>query len=231
MFWNVTQSLMEGFGKTLEIFLLTLLFALPLGLIIAFGSMSRFRPIKFLSKGLVWVVRGTPLMLQLIVIFYGPGLIGAWAENMDSTNAFVQWLATWECFDRFTAVIVSFVINYACYFSEIYRGGIESIPKGQYEAGQVLGMTKTQVFFKVVLLQVIKRIIPPMSNEIITLVKDTSLARTISVYEIIWNSEIFIRTDGLLWPLFYTGLFYLIFNGLLTVIFGKIEKKLSYFKS
>lgn len=231
MFWNVTQSLMEGFGKTLEIFILTLLFALPLGLIIAFGSMSRFRPIKFLSKGLVWVVRGTPLMLQLIVIFYGPGLIGAWAENMDSTNAFVQWLATWECFDRFTAVIVSFVINYACYFSEIYRGGIESIPKGQYEAGQVLGMTKTQVFFKVVLLQVIKRIIPPMSNEIITLVKDTSLARTISVYEIIWNSEIFIRTDGLLWPLFYTGLFYLIFNGLLTVVFGKIEKKLSYFKS
>lgn len=231
MFWNVTQSLMEGFGKTLEIFALTLLFALPLGLIIAFGSMSKWKPVKVLSKGLVWVIRGTPLMLQLIVIFYGPGLIGAWAENMNSDNAFIQWLATWECFDRFTAVIVSFVINYACYFSEIYRGGIESIPKGQYEAGQVLGMTKTQVFFKVVLLQVIKRIIPPMSNEIITLVKDTSLARTISVYEVIWNSEIFIRTDGLLWPLFYTGLFYLIFNGLLTVIFGKIEKKLSYFKA
>ncbi len=231
MFWNVTQSLMEGFGKTLEIFALTLLFALPLGLVIAFGSMSRWKPVKMLSKGLVWVIRGTPLMLQLIVIFYGPGLIGSWATEMDSTNPFIQWLATWECFDRFTAVIVSFVINYACYFSEIYRGGIESIPKGQYEAGQVLGMTKTQVFFKVVLLQVIKRIIPPMSNEIITLVKDTSLARTISVYEVIWNSEIFIRTDGLLWPLFYTGLFYLVFNGLLTVIFGKIEKKLSYFKA
>ncbi len=231
MFWNVTQSLMEGFGKTLEIFALTLLFALPLGLVIAFGSMSKFKPLKVVSKGLVWVIRGTPLMLQLIVIFYGPGLIGAWASEMESTNAFIQWLATWECFDRFTAVIVSFVINYACYFSEIYRGGIESIPKGQYEAGQVLGMTKTQVFFKVVLLQVIKRIIPPMSNEIITLVKDTSLARTISVYEVIWNSEIFIRTDGLLWPLFYTGLFYLVFNGLLTVIFGKIEKKLSYFKA
>ena len=222
---------MEGFGKTLEIFALTLLFALPLGLVIAFGSMSRWKPLKMLSKGLVWVIRGTPLMLQLIVIFYGPGLIGSWATEMDSTNPFIQWLATWECFDRFTAVIVSFVINYACYFSEIYRGGIESIPKGQYEAGQVLGMTKTQVFFKVVLLQVIKRIIPPMSNEIITLVKDTSLARTISVYEVIWNSEIFIRTDGLLWPLFYTGLFYLVFNGLLTVVFGKIEKKLSYFKS
>lgn len=231
MFWNVTQSLFEGFSKTLEIFILTLVFALPLGLIIAFGSMSKFKPIKLLSKGLVWVIRGTPLMLQLIVIFYGPGLIGSWASEMESTNAFVQWLATWECFDRFTAVIVSFVINYACYFSEIYRGGIESIPKGQYEAGQVLGMTKTQTFFKVILLQTIKRIIPPMSNEIITLVKDTSLARTISVYEIIWSGETFIRTDGLLWPLFYTGLFYLIFNGLLTVIFGKIEKKLSYFKA
>ncbi|MBQ7296349.1 MAG: amino acid ABC transporter permease [Clostridia bacterium] len=231
MFWNVTQSLMEGFGKTLEIFILTLLFALPLGLVIAFGSMSKWKPLKAVSKGLVWVIRGTPLMLQLIVIFYGPGLIGAWASQLESTNSLIQWLATWECFDRFTAVIVSFVINYACYFSEIYRGGIESIPKGQYEAGQVLGMTKSQTFFKVVLLQVIKRIIPPMSNEIITLVKDTSLARTISVYEVIWNSEIFIRTDGLLWPLFYTGLFYLIFNGLLTVVFGRIEKKLSYFKA
>lgn len=231
MFWNVTQSLLEGFSKTLEIFILTLVFALPLGLVIAFGSMSKFKPLKYLSKGLVWVIRGTPLMLQLIVIFYGPGLVGSWASEMDSTNAFVQWLATWECFDRFTAVIVSFVINYACYFSEIYRGGIESIPKGQYEAGQVLGMTKTQTFFKVVLLQTIKRIIPPMSNEIITLVKDTSLARTISVYEIIWSGEVFIKTDGLLWPLFYTGLFYLIFNGVLTVVFGKIEKKLSYFKA
>ena len=231
MFWNVTQSLMEGFGKTLEIFALTLLYALPLGLVIAFGSMSKWKPLKLVSKGLVWVIRGPPLMLQLIVIFYGPGLIGSWASQLESTNPLIQWLATWECFDRFTAVIVSFVINYACYFSEIYRGGIESIPKGQYEAGQVLGMTKSQTFFKVVLLQVIKRIIPPMSNEIITLVKDTSLARTISVYEVIWNSEIFIRTDGLLWPLFYTGLFYLIFNGLLTVVFGRIEKKLSYFKA
>lgn len=231
MFWNVTQSLFEGFSKTLEIFVLTLVFALPLGLVIAFGSMSKFKPLKYFSKGLVWVIRGTPLMLQLIVIFYGPGLVGSWASALDSSNAFVQWLATWECFDRFTAVIVSFVINYACYFSEIYRGGIESVPKGQYEAGQVLGMTKTQTFFKVVLLQTIKRIIPPMSNEIITLVKDTSLARTISVYEVIWSGESFIRTEGLLWPLFYTGFFYLIFNGLLTVVFGKIEKKLSYFKA
>ena len=231
MLATVTQSLLIGFGKTLEIFAMTLLFALPLGLIIAFGSMSRFRLIKTLSKTLVWVIRGTPLMLQLIVIFYGPGLIGSWAESLHSDNALIQWLATWECFDRTVAVIVSFVINYACYFSEIYRGGIESIPKGQYEAGQVLGMTKTQVFFKVVLLQVIKRIIPPMSNEIITLVKDTSLARTISVYEIIWKGEAFIKSDGLLWPLFYTGIFYLLFNGILTVVFGKLEKKLDYFKS
>ena len=231
MLWTVTQSLLIGFGKTLEIFAMTLLFALPLGLIIAFGSMSRVRLINTLSKTLVWVIRGTPLMLQLIVIFYGPGLIGSWAAEINSDNALIQWLATWECFDRTTAVIVSFVINYACYFSEIYRGGIESIPKGQYEAGQVLGMTKTQVFFKVVLLQVIKRIIPPMSNEIITLVKDTSLARTISVYEIIWKGEAFIKSDGLLWPLLYTGLFYLLFNGILTVLFSKIEKKLDYFKS
>lgn len=244
MLWSVTMSLLEGFGKTLEIFLLTLVLALPLGLIIAFGSMSKFKPVKFLSKTLVWVIRGTPLMLQLIVIFYGPGLIGSWAEDFVADTAFEQWLCSfdwfngiiawlskWECFDRFVAVIISFVLNYACYFSEIYRGGIESIPKGQYEAGQVLGMTKTQVFFKVILLQVIKRIIPPMSNEIITLVKDTSLARTISVYEIIWNGQAFIKSDGLLWPLFYTGLFYLLFNGLLTVIFGKLEKKLDYFKS
>ena len=170
-FWEVTLSLFKGFGTTLEIFLLTLLFSLPLGLVIAFGSMSRFSPVKYLSKFLVWVIRGTPLMLQIIVIFYGPGLIAGWAEGLGSTNAIVQWMTTWEGFDRFPAVIISFVINYACYFSEIYRGGIESIPKGQYEAGQVLGMTRRQTFFRVVLLQVIKRIIPPMSNEIITLVK------------------------------------------------------------
>ncbi len=228
--WTVTLSLLKGFGTTLEIFALTLLFSLPLGLVIAFGSMSKFSPIKYLSKLLVWVIRGTPLMLQIIVIFYGPGLIAGWAEDLNSTNAVIQWIATWEGFDRFPAVIISFVINYACYFSEIYRGGIESIPVGQYEAGQVLGMTRRQTFFKVVLLQVIKRIIPPMSNEIITLVKDTSLARVISVYEIIWNGQAFIKTDGLLWPLFYTGVFYLLFNGLLTILFGKLEKKLDYFK-
>ncbi len=242
MFWNVTLSLLEGFGKTLEIFGLTLLFSLPLGLIIAFGSMSKISPVKYASKLLVWVIRGTPLMLQLIVIFYGPGLIGTaaekllieapdWLASSGFLTSVIGWVAKWECFDRFVAVIISFVINYSCYFSEIYRGGIESIPKGQYEAGQVLGMTKTQTFFKIVLLQVIKRIIPPMSNEIITLVKDTSLARTISVYEVIWASQSFIKSDGLLWPLFYCGAFYLLFSGLLTIVFGKIEKKLDYFKA
>ncbi|HIU35259.1 MAG TPA: amino acid ABC transporter permease [Candidatus Fimenecus excrementigallinarum] len=230
MFWNVTQSLLEGFGKTLEIFALTLLLALPLGLLLSFGSMSRFRPVKWLVKTFIWIIRGTPLMLQLIVIYYGPGLVGAWAQALEQSNFLVDWLASWSVFDRFVAVIVAFVINYSCYFSEIYRGGIESISRGQYEAGQVLGMTRMQVFFRVVLLQVVKRIVPPMSNEIITLVKDTSLARIIAVYEVIWAGQAFIKSDGLLWPLFYTGAFYLLFNGLLTVVFGRIEKKLDYFR-
>lgn len=214
MFITVTLDLLSSFLETLRIFSLTLLFALPLGLIISFGSMSKFLPLKWLCKIIVWIIRGTPLMLQLIVVYYGPGLI------------FKLGLM-----ERFTAVIVTFVINYACYFSEIYRGGIESIPRGQYEAGQVLGMTKSQVFFKVVLLQVVKRVIPPMSNEIITLVKDTSLARTIAVYEIIWTAQAYIKSDGLIWPLFYTAVFYLIFCGVLTLLFGFIEKKLSYFRS
>lgn len=230
MFLRVTLDLLEGFGTTLSIFALTLAFALPLGLIICFGSMSRFRPIKYFCKLLVWIVRGTPLMLQLITIFYGPGLIGQWAQGLGSDNPFLLWFASWKVYDRFLAVMISFIINYACYFSEIYRGGIESIPRGQYEAGQVLGMTKTQIFFKVVLLQVVKRILAPMSNEFITLVKDTSLARIIAVYEIIWASQQFIKTDGLLWPLFYTAAFYLIFNGLLTLLFGYAEKKLNYYR-
>ena len=213
MFEQVTLALMEGFGETLKVFFLTLAFSIPLGLVICFGSMSRFSPIKVLCRGLVWVIRGTPLMLQLIVIFYGPGL-----------------LFGMKAMPRMTATIVAFALNYACYFSEIYRGGIESVSKGQYEAGQVLGMTKSQVFFKVVLLQVVKRIMAPMSNEIITLVKDTSLARVISIYEVIWAGESFIK-KGLIWPLFYTGAFYLIFNGVLTVLFSKAEKKLNYFRS
>ena len=212
MFLPVTLQLLAGFGESLKIFLLTLLFALPLGLVICFGSMSKFSPLRNLTRCFVWVIRGTPLMLQLMIIFYGPGLIFGLSAM-----------------SRFTATIVAFAINYACYFSEIYRGGIESIPKGQYEAGQVLGMTKSQIFSKIVLLQVVKRILAPMSNEIITLVKDTSLARIISVYEIIWAGEAFIK-KGLIWPLFYTGAFYLVFNGLLTILFSKLEEKLNYFR-
>lgn len=212
MFLPVTLQLLAGFWESLKVFMLTLLFSLPLGLVISFGSMSRFRPLKALVRGFVWIIRGTPLMLQLIIIFYGPGLM----FDLPSMP-------------RFTATIVAFVINYACYFSEIYRGGIESIPRGQYEAGQVLGMTKGQIFFKVVLLQVIKRIMAPMSNEVITLVKDTSLSRIIGIYEIIWAGESFIK-KGLIWPLFYTGAFYLVFSGLLTILFGYLEKKLDYFR-
>lgn len=231
MFIEVTTSLLEGFLKSFEIFGLTLLFALPLGLIICFGSRSRIKVLRIICRFIVWVIRGTPLMLQLIVIYYGPGLVGHWASAIENPNFLVSWLAGWSVFDRFVSVMIAFVINYACYFSEIYRGGIDSVPQGQYEAGQVLGMTKGQIFFRVVLLQVIKRIVPPMSNEIITLVKDTSLARIIAVYEIIWNAQQFIKKEGILWPLFYTGAFYLIFNGLLTLLFRQIEKKLSYFKS
>lgn len=230
MFWQVTLDLLEGFGTTLKLFGLTLLFALPLGLIISFGSMSRFKPLKAIIKTFVWIIRGTPLMLQMIVIYYGPGLLGNYASRVADPGFFVSWLATWSVFDRFVAVLVAFVINYACYFSEIYRGGIEAIPIGQKEAGQVLGMTKAQIFFKITLLQVIKRIVPPMSNEIITLVKDTSLARIIAVYEIIFMGQNYIKMDGIIWPLFYTGAFYLAFNGILTVLFGRIEKKLSYYR-
>ena len=209
--------LCAGFVKTIELFLLTLAGAVPLGLIVAFGSMAKFKPLKFIVRFIVWIVRGTPLMLQLIVIYYGPGLLfhqNIW--GMGTTG-------------RFTAVMVAFIVNYSCYFSEIYRGGIESISKGQYEAGQVLGLTKRQVFFKIVLLQVIKRIVPPMGNEIITLVKDTSLARVIAVYELIWAGQTFIKSDGIIWPLFMTGVFYLVFSGLLTIVLAKFEKRLSYF--
>lgn len=211
-FLSVTQQLLTGFGNTCLIFALTLVFSLPLGLLVTFCSMSRFQPLRYLSRTLVWIIRGTPLMLQIIVVFYGPGL-----------------LAGADSFPRMTAVLVAFIINYACYFSEIFRGGIESIPKGQYEAAQVLGMTKSQCFFKVILLQVVKRIVPPLSNEIITLVKDTSLARIIAVREIIMEAQVFIK-KGFIWPLFYSGAFYLIFCGLLTILFHRIEKGLDYFR-
>ena len=211
-FLTVTLHLLEGFEKTCLIFALTLVLALPLGLVISFGSMSKFKPLAYLTKIFVWIIRGVPLMLQVFVVFYVPRLL--WDMSF---------------FTRFNAVIVAFVINYACYFSEIYRGGIEGIPRGQYEAGEVLGMTKSQIFFKVVLMQVVKRIIPPMSNEIITLVKDTALARVIMVVEIIKAAEEY-AAYGLIWPLFYTAVFYLAFVGILTLLFGFIEKKLSYYK-
>ena len=206
---DVLDSLVGGFWLNLQIFVMTLLMALPLGLVITFGSMTKFRPLRYLTRVFVWIIRGTPLMLQLFVVMYMPGLV--FGIPMKS---------------RMTAVLIAFVINY---FSEIYRGGIESIPKGQYEAGQVLGMTRSQVFFRVVLLQVVKRITPPMSNEVITLVKDTALARVVSVAEIIMCAERYTK-QGLIWPLFSTGLFFLLFNGVLTLLFGYFEKKMDYFK-
>lgn len=218
MFWTVTQALMSGLWTTFEIFILTLIFALPLGLVFAFGLLSRFKPVKVVMNVFVWVIRGTPLMLQLIIIFYGPGL---WLHQ-----------AIWSGDEtgRITATVVAFVINYACYFSVIFRGGIEGVPAGQREAGQVLGMTKQQIFFKITLLQMIKRVVPPMSNEIITLVKDTSLARIIAAYELTFAGAAFMKSDGLTWPLFYTGVFYLVFVGILTLLFNYIEKKLDYFR-
>lgn len=215
---TVLTALCEGFLRTLELFALTLLGALPLGLVVAFGSMSRFKPLSLFTRFIVWVVRGTPLMLQLLIIYYGPGLL------------FGVQLWGGGTAGRYTAALTAFIFNYACYFSEIYRGGIEAIPKGQTEAGQVLGMSRSQIFFRVTLLQVVKRILPPISNEVITLVKDTSLARVILVYEIIWEGQSFIRSDGLIWPLFCTGLFYLVFTGLLTLLFSRLERRLGYFR-
>ena len=214
----ILGRLSGAFLLNCELFALTLLFALPLGLVVAFGSMSRCRLLSGAVKTFVWVIRGTPLMLQIIVIYLGPGLLGMnnpWPSGSGG---------------RMVAAVVAFAINYACYFSEIFRGGIQAIPNGQYEAGQVLGMTKTQIFFKITLLQVIKRIIPPMGNEFINLVKDTALARTIAVYEVLWMGEKFIKSKGIIWPLFYTGLFYLVFVGILTIVFNLIERKLSYFR-
>lgn len=216
MTFNVVNAdLLVGFLENIKLFGVTLLFAIPLGLVIAFGSMTKFAPVKMLTRGFVWVIRGTPLMLQLFVVFYAPGLL--FNLHFPGENP------------RMTAAAVAFIINYACYFSEIYRGGIEGIPKGQYEAGQVLGMTKTQTFFKVVLMQVVKRIVPPMGNEILTLIKDTSLARVIGVLDIIMVAGQF-SARGVIWPLFYTAIFFLLFCGLLTILLSKIEKKLDYYR-
>ena len=218
MFATVTLSLLQGMGELLKIFFLTLLFSLPLGLLIAFALRSRCKPVSWLFNVIVWIIRGTPLMLQLIIIFYGPG---KWFDNN-----------IWGNFSdgRMAACVVAFVINYACYFAVIYKGGIEGVPVGQREAGQVLGMTKSQIFFRVTLLQMVKRIVPPMSNEIITLVKDTSLARIIAVTELIKAGESYMKSAGIVWPLFYTAVFYLAFVGVLTILFNFVERKLSYFR-
>ncbi len=218
----VLRALNVGFLQTLKLFFVTLVGALPLGLVIAFGSMSRFKPLSFLTKVIVWIIRGTPLMIQLLIVYYFPGLVlknNIWGGGESG---------------RFLAAAIGFIINYACYFSEIYRGGIQGVPVGQQEAGLVLGMTRREIFFKITLLQMIKRIVPPMSNEVITLVKDTSLARIISFQEVIWAGQAFMKTShgysGLLWPLFFTGVYYLVFNGVVTLLLGKLEKKLDYFR-
>ena len=245
MFWTVTLSILQGCGEAAKLFFLTLLFALPLGLVVAFGSMNKWAPFRFLLRGksapggtlralaafrpisaltnlIVWVIRGTPLILQLIIIFYGPGM---WFKA-NPWNAFSD--------GRMFACTLAFVINYACYFSVIYRGGIEGVPAGQREAGQVLGLTRSQIFFQVTLLQMVKRIVPPMSNEVITLVKDTSLARVIALQEVIWMGESFMKGNqgysGLVWPLFFTAVYYLVFTGVVTVLLDRLEKKLGYFR-
>lgn len=218
----VIKSLNIGFLQTLKLFFVTLIGAFPLGLVVAFGSMSRFAPLRWFSRLVVWIVRGTPLMLQMLIIYYFPGLVfhnNIWGSGEAG---------------RFIAASVSFIINYSCYFSEIYRGGIQGVPVGQEEAGLVLGMTKSQIFFKITLLQMIKRIVPPISNEIITLVKDTSLARIIALQEIIWAGQAFMKgsqgISGAIWPLFFTAVYYLAFSGILTILLGKLEKKLTYFR-
>ena len=229
-FLEVTSFLFDGFIISLLIFGVTLILGAPLGLPIAFCSMSRFKPLKYLSKVIVWIVRGIPLMLQIFIIYYVPGLVFGVQLFGQVDRYFLLEFGIMDA-GRITAVLIAFTINYACYFSEIYRGGIESISKGQYEAGYVLGMTKSQIFRKIILKQVIQRIVPPMSNEIITLIKDTALANCIMVCEIIKQAKELAATKALIWPLFYTGVFYLLFVGLLTIVLGKLEKKLSYFRS
>ncbi|MBQ4432014.1 MAG: amino acid ABC transporter permease [Synergistaceae bacterium] len=218
----VVGALNEGFLQTLKLFAVTLLGAFPLGLIIAFGSLSRIRAISLATQFIIWIIRGTPLMIQLLIVYYFPGLVlhnPIWGGGESG---------------RFLAASIAFIINYACYFSEIYRGGIQSVPVGQTEAGLVLGMTKRQIFFHVTLLQMIKRIVPPISNEIITLVKDTALARIIALQEVIWAGQAFMKgshgISGAIWPLFFTALYYLVFNGIVTVMLAKFERKLDYFR-
>ena len=223
MLMTVFGALNVGFLSSMRLFVVTLLGAVPLGLIICFGSMSGWTPLRLLCRFVIWVIRGTPLMLQLIILFYVPGYFLPGGSPWPSGES-----------GRFLASAIAFIINYSCYFSEIYRGGIQGIPVGQQEAGLVLGMTRSQIFWKITLLQMVKRIVPPMSSEIITLVKDTSLARIISYQELIWAGQAFLKGShgysGLTWPLFFTGVYYLLFNGCLTLFFGWLERKLSYFR-
>ena len=229
-FAEVTAFLFDGFLVSLLIFGVTLLCGVPLGLPIAFCSMSRIRVVRVVSKVIVWIVRGVPLMLQIFIIYYVPGLLFGVPLFSQVDRFFFTNFGISDA-GRITAVLIAFSINYACYFSEIYRGGIESISQGQYEAGFVLGLSRKQVFRKIIFLQVLKRIVPPMSNEIITLIKDTALANCIMVCEIIKQAKELAATKALIWPLFYTGVFYLVFVGLLTVLLGKAEKKLMFFRS
>lgn len=220
-FPTVFTALNQGFLQTLRLFGITLLGAIPLGLLICAGSMSRFKPLSWLLRGIIWIVRGSPLMIQLIIIYYFPGMV--FGNNIWGTGET----------GRFTAAAVAFIFNYACYFSEIFRAGIQGVPRGQTEAGQVLGMTRGQIFFRVTLLQMVKRILPPLSNEIITLVKDTSLSRIIALQEIIWEGQSFMKgsggISGAMWPLFFTAVYYLIFSGALTILFNKLEKRMARF--
>lgn len=228
IFWQVTLYLLDGFKITLALFILTLIISLPLGLLISFCSMSRLKPLRAITKVIVWIVRGVPLMLQIFIIYYVPGFLGnnifAGVDLYFTLNFGIDDMG------RFIAALIAFSFNYACYFSEIYRGGIESISKGQYEAGQVLGLTRGQIFRHIIFRQVLKRIVPPMSNEIITLVKDTALANAILVSEIIMQANK-LAAKAMIWPLFYAGIFYLLFVGVLTVVLGRLEKKLDYFKA
>ena len=217
-FQTVTMTLLDGFLLNIELFAVTLVLSLPLGLVVSFGTMSRFKPLSLLVRLYVYIMRSTPLMLQLAVVFYLPGIVFGPGHSLG----------------RMGAAVLAFVLNYAAYFSEIFRGGIQGVPKGQQEAGQVLGMTNRQIFFKITLLQMVKRIVPPMSNEIITLVKDTSLSRIIALQEIIWAGQAFLKgsqgISGAIWPLFFTGIYYLLFSGVLQLLLDGLEKKLDYFR-
>lgn len=212
-FWSVTQQLLEAAQYTLGLFFLTLLIAIPLGVVVAGCALSRFKPLRYLTNTFIWIIRGTPLMLQVIIVFYGPGLLG------------------FPMKDRFLAAVIAFGINYAAYFAEIYRGGILSMPQGQYEAGTVLGMSRWQINTRVIMPQVVKRITPAMGNEIITLVKDTSLANILAIGEIIFTANEIVSMTGIIWPLFYTGVFYLAMCGVLTLLFRYLEKRMNYYKA